>query len=326
PISFQPNRRGYQAPPGKPSCHGGNNNNAKRQRRQCQPMPRAIVSGGRRTNFVNPCIKYALFFFNFVFWLAGSLILGIGVAAAFMKREAFDSASGGVKDIFSVIFDATLVFIAFGALVFLLTFAGCLGSLRDNACLLKFFALSLFVIFLAECAAAIAVFVLKDRAIDYVETVLKANMITMYREERYEDTQNFIDWYHKNLACCGAASYRDWNDNKYFACNANNTSPERCGVPFSCCKKMNDIDDRVINTMCGYHVTNPRNTEQPEARIWTVGCVEATRKYIENNVIPVAGVAIAVSVVQLTAIFLSRVLAGQIQDQVTLLRRTGELV
>ncbi|PAA50255.1 hypothetical protein BOX15_Mlig013466g1, partial [Macrostomum lignano] len=278
---------------------------------------------GRRTNFVNPCIKYALFFFNFIFWLAGTGILAIGIIATAMKKDAFASDNGGVQDVFSVLFDATLVFIAFGAIVFLLTFAGCLGSLRDNVCLLKFFALSLFVIFLIECSAAIAVFALKERAIEYMETVLKTNMITMYREERYEDTQNFIDWYHKNLACCGAASYKDWSENKYFACTSNNTSPERCGVPFSCCKKMNDIDDRVINTMCGYNVM--AQTEQPDDRIWTIGCVAATRKYVEKNVLPVAGVAIGVSVVQLTAIFLSRVLAGQIQDQVTLLRRTGEM-
>lgn len=43
------------------------------------------------------------------------------------------------------------------------------------------------------------------------------------------------------LECCGTSStsqgYRDWQLNEQFKCNQTNPFPERCGVPYSCCRK-----------------------------------------------------------------------------------------
>lgn len=56
-------------------------------------------------------------------------------------------------------------------------------------------------------------------------------------------------WWTKNqyffsfqLECCGmkddaSNGFKDWNSNAHFNCAINNTSPERCSVPFSCCKR-----------------------------------------------------------------------------------------
>ena len=50
--------------------------------------------------------------------------------------------------------------------------------------------------------------------------------------------------------------YLDWNKNEYFNCTearADNPSPERCGVPYSCCIH-GDNEDSMINLQCGYEV------------------------------------------------------------------------
>lgn len=43
------------------------------------------------------------------------------------------------------------------------------------------------------------------------------------------------------LECCGVSSiaqgYRDWNMSYQFNCTTSNPQPEKCGVPFSCCRK-----------------------------------------------------------------------------------------
>ena len=49
--------------------------------------------------------------------------------------------------------------------------------------------------------------------------------------------------------------YRDWSLNRYFNCTPSNPSPERCGVPYSCCRPSNDQqgDSGIINTQCGFN-------------------------------------------------------------------------
>lgn len=58
--------------------------------------------------------------------------------------------------------------------------------------------------------------------------------------------------------CCGVRGredgYRDWQSNVYFNCSEENLSPERCGVPYSCC--VPKTGQRLLNLQCGYHTTN----------------------------------------------------------------------
>ncbi|VDP74860.1 unnamed protein product, partial [Schistosoma curassoni] len=48
------------------------------------------------------------------------------------------------------------------------------------------------------------------------------------------------------LNCCGPKSYLDWTANRYFSCDKSNISPEACGVPYSCCRQMNDISVSIF--------------------------------------------------------------------------------
>jgi nitrate reductase gamma subunit len=63
-------------------------------------------------------------------------------AFAEKNRLGFDgvdinSLQARYVSIFSIVFDLTILVIVLGMIIFLLAFAGCIGALRENICLLK---------------------------------------------------------------------------------------------------------------------------------------------------------------------------------------------
>lgn len=66
----------------------------------------------------------------------GGLLIGIGLYA-FMDKWKL---TGWVKldTVYDVILNVSLVLMIMGGVVFIVSFAGCVGALRENTCLLKF--------------------------------------------------------------------------------------------------------------------------------------------------------------------------------------------
>ncbi|XP_016105702.1 tetraspanin-5 [Sinocyclocheilus grahami] len=151
--------------------------------------------------------------------------------------------------------------------MFVLGFAGCIGALRENAFLLKFFSVFLGIIFFLELTAGVLAFVFKDWIKDQLKFFINNN-IRAYRDDI--DLQNLIDFTQDYWECCGAFGPEDWNLNIYFNCTDTNLSREKCGVPFSCCTK--DPAEDVINTQCGYDIRAKDDNEQ-KMFIHTKGCV-----------------------------------------------------
>ncbi|KAG9489802.1 hypothetical protein GDO78_005635 [Eleutherodactylus coqui] len=187
-------------------------------------MARRAATSGDDFSFVSPVVKYLLFFFNTLFWVISMVMVAIGVYARLMKHAEAAMACLAV--------DPALLLIAVGVLMFLITFCGCIGSLRENICLLQAFSICLTLVFLLQLAAGIVGFVFSDKARGKVSEVIK-NAIVHYRDDL--DLQNLIDFGQREFNCCGGISYKDWSQNIYFNCTSENRSGERCSVPYSCC-------------------------------------------------------------------------------------------
>ncbi|VDN97133.1 unnamed protein product [Rodentolepis nana] len=121
-------------------------------------------------------------------------------------------------------------------------FTGFIGSLRENQCLLKFYYISLAILFVCETIIGVFFFIYRESAMSRIEEVIKKTFISQYREVGFEDSTKFVDFIQVELQCCGAKSYNDWTENRYFSCNSTNYSSKACGVPYSCCKRMNNIN------------------------------------------------------------------------------------
>ncbi|XP_016344807.1 tetraspanin-33-like isoform X2 [Sinocyclocheilus anshuiensis] len=173
--------------------------------------------------FVSPAVKYLLFFFNMIFWVIALILISIGVYSRIVKHETALAC---------LTVDPALLLMIVGILMFFITFCGCVGSLRENICLLQTFCIVLTIIFLLQLVAGVLGFVFSDKARGKV-TEMVDSAIKNYRDDI--DLQNLIDYGQKQFNCCGGISYLDWSQNMYFNCSKENPSRERCSVPFSCC-------------------------------------------------------------------------------------------
>nr|XP_045367030.1 tetraspanin-33 isoform X5 [Camelus bactrianus] len=241
--------------------------------------PGAPAAYGENFSFINPLVKYLLFFFNMLFWVISMVMVGVGVYARLMKHAEAALASLAV--------DPAILLIVVGILMFLLTFCGCIGSLRENICLLQ-------------------------TARGKVNEIIN-NAIVHYRDDL--DLQNLIDFGQKKFSCCGGISYKDWSQNMYFNCSEDNPSRERCSVPYSCC--LPTPNQAVINTMCGQGMQALDYLEASKV-IYTNGCIDRLVNWIHSNLFLLGGVALGLAIPQLVGILLSMILVNQIKDQIKL--------
>lgn len=252
---------------------------------------------------VSCCYKYLMFSYNIIFWLAGVVFISVGLWAW--------SEKGVLVDLSQVTrlhgFDPVWLLLLVGGVTFTLGCTGCVGALRENICLLKFFSGVIGLIFFLELTAAVLVLVFQAQVREWINKFFLTN-IQAYRDDI--DLQNLIDSLQRTNQCCGAQDPTDWDLNEYFRCSGSHQSREKCGVPFSCC--ITDPADLVVNTQCGYDVRNKTKAEWSES-IYTKGCISALEDWLPRNLYTVAIVFIVISLLQMVGIYLARTLISDIE-------------
>lgn len=263
-------------------------------------MPR---KNRRDTTEVSCVVKYLMFGFNVLFWLIGMSICAIGLWA-WTEKDTFNN----ISRLTNIALDPAMLFILSGGVMFVIGFAGCVGALRENTCLLLFFCICVGLIFFLELVVGILGFVYKEWVRYQIESQVK-NMIINYRDD--EDLQNLVDWVQKDwLHCCGVDSHNDWEMNMYFNCTS--YSSEACGVPFSCCRPTPGI---FLNRLCGYEMRKAAHNFDRPSIIYTEGCIIAGERWFQNNLIPVASVAVGIAVLQILGICFAHNLRSDIKAQ-----------
>ncbi|XP_017296785.1 CD9 antigen isoform X2 [Kryptolebias marmoratus] len=145
------------------------------------------------------CIKYAMFVFNFLFWLAGTAVLAVGLWLR------FDSRTKGLfecEDSPSVFFTGVYILIAAGALMMVVGFLGCCGAIKESPCMLGLFFLFLLLIFAAEVAAGIWGLSNKDTVVEDVTEFYKQTYDN-YKTTKQEALKESLRLIHYGLDCCG---------------------------------------------------------------------------------------------------------------------------
>ena len=254
---------------------------------------------------VGCCMKYSLFGFNVLLWLIGGLILFVGCFAFIEKGGLIDD----IETVSHVPLDPSVTLIVLGSLVFVISFLGCVGSLRENICFLVCFASIISVLLIAEITTGVLAYSyrgwVKNRTNNFILQNIKA-----YRDD--PDLQDIIDGIQTGLECCGGQTPDDWDNNMYFNCTGTDRDsliPEACGVPFSCCKE--GKEGEVINTQCGFGARR----EAVNFSIHSKGCVQKMETWLKENLVPIAGTVLFVLIVQVFGVFTSMTLRSDIKRQ-----------
>ncbi|NXY20189.1 CD9 protein, partial [Atrichornis clamosus] len=148
------------------------------------------VKGGTK------CIKYLLFGFNFIFWLAGTAVLAVGLWLHFdsQTKSVFELESNN-----TTFYTGVYILIGAGALMMLVGFLGCCGASQESQCMLGLFFFFLFVIFALEVAAGIWGFSNKEKIIDEI----KEFYLETYRKRTQPGARETLTAFQLALNCCG---------------------------------------------------------------------------------------------------------------------------
>jgi len=143
------------------------------------------------------CIKYLMFAFNFIFWLLGCAILGVGIWLRVDEKSAeFIHASSQVD----ILYNLSYALIAIGFLIMLVGFMGCCGAIRESQCMLSFFFIFLFIIFATLLGFGIWAAVAKESFKDLTSTMLTDSVDTY---DTNPASKSFMDLIQTSFNCCG---------------------------------------------------------------------------------------------------------------------------
>lgn len=293
----------------------------KQQQQQAAPKQQARPKMQRANSApseISLCTKYCLFFANFIFWLAGVGLIGIGIWA-WLDRGFFANLDQFVT---SWYLDPILWFALVGCIIFFMATFGCIGALRENICLLKTYSTVLGLMLLLEIGGGVAIYFYRSQIEAFVTDKIDDVAIVNYRDNA--DFQDIIDGFQQGLKCCGVNGYSDWNMNVYFNCTveANRYNPEACGVPFSCCVKDPAEVTDVVNTQCGYGVRSEDQTASVSEKIYDKGCIVALKSWLSTNLVVVAVGAGAILLVQIFGFCFATSLTSDIRRQMSRWRRS----
>ena len=228
--------------------------------------------------------KFFVLLFNFIFFLVGCAIIGLGSYMYFEMKDylSFLGKTGFV--------DSTIVLIVVGVVLTVVSFFGICAVCTDNACMLYTFGSLMTVVVLVEVGVAIAILILK---IDAEEAISNAMNDSLDSYGTDGDVTSSWDEIQQDLGCCGVNDYNDWKNTTF---NQNGTTNN---APTSCCKDSNDC-------------VNP---QLENGTIYETGCLKQFEQDIEDNAYIVGGAGAGLGVFQTIALIASCCLAKKMRDR-----------
>ncbi|XP_034032274.1 CD151 antigen isoform X3 [Thalassophryne amazonica] len=163
--------------------------------------------GEKRNTCGTICLKYLLFIFNLLFWLAGGAVLAVGVWTLVEKSDYISLLNS------SYYLASAYVLITAGLIVIVTGVIGCCATLNEMKSLL------------------IVCFPFCYQLDEELRQNLKVNMQQKYQQPGEDSLTQAVDRLQQEFKCCGSNSSSEWADSVWIQAADNNRL-----VPDSCCK------------------------------------------------------------------------------------------
>lgn len=221
-----------------------------------------------------------MFFFNFLFWVCGTLILALAIWLKVSKdgKEIVTSGDYGTNP-----FVAVNILIAVGSIIMVLGFLGCCGAVKESRCMLLLFFIGLLLILLLQVAAGILGATFKSESSRILNETLydNAKLLSETSDEAKEFQKAMIA-FQSEFKCCGLKfGAADWGSN--FA-----DAKESCKCTGSECENYKGED------------------------VYRTTCLSLIKELVEKNIIIVIGIAFGLAIIEILGLVFSMVLYCQI--------------
>lgn len=150
------------------------------------------------------CLKYTMCVANFLCFLCGVSVLGLGIymTVSFKMAALLPTLAS---------FNVANMLVATGIIIACVSFLGFLGALKENRCLLLTFFLLLFLLMLVELAAACLLLMYEESIADFVIKDLKTGLKDAKEHPKTSTYTAAWDGVQIWLECCGVYNYTDWD-------------------------------------------------------------------------------------------------------------------
>jgi len=247
-------------------------------------------------------VKYLLFFTNFLIFILGLAVFGLGIWVVVDKpsflnlfEQAQDVAGEDVNINVELYSSAAYILMVVAFLVVLIAFFGCCGAIKENKCMLGTYFTLILAMFIVMVVGAVLGY--SGNLEENIKTPLNKALLA------YNDspTSNTNDAYKKiwnevqsELKCCGVESVKDWeNTAGNFTWN-----PKDANKPEGCCQVFRgEGEDKEKPSDEAKLQCRKASAEAESKTYYFEGCYTKIKRQIEDNQNKVVGVAIGVVVV-----------------------------
>jgi len=261
-------------------------------------------------------LKYIMFAVNFVFWLAGGALMGVGIYALVEMKD--------YKEIFSSAGSLPVGVLILGIVVFIIGFLGCCGAIKESTGMLKVYFGFVVVLVIGEIVVTILAFVKKGDAENWVADNLRDGYVSAFPTsssgvQPNQPTQDAIKKMQEEFLCCGvrtvnfaALAVTNPNFDAVAAANLCVTSTSLGAKKVvTGADPTGNLTCETTNTDVSNCIASPSNPTVDDKTCCT--CYEQLKSWVEDNLVLVAGVAAGIAACQIFSLIFTCCLISGIQ-------------
>ncbi|XP_054739207.1 23 kDa integral membrane protein-like [Anastrepha obliqua] len=215
-------------------------------------------------------VKYVLFIFNILFVVCGILLIVFGsILVSHIQQVGSVAQTMEANSI-------PIAILVLGSVIFIISFLGCCGAIRENTCCTMTYSVFMLVLFLAQIALIVLVWTQRVKLLNYMNQVVS----TIWNQHKTDP--KVMDALQLTFNCCGLNGSTDYTFNLE-------------SIPNSCCGS-SAVSCSVLDAL-----------KKP-------GCSAAFTNFWDKSIDIVRYAGLGVAAIELVAFIFACCLANQVRN------------